>query len=918
MKKNLKGCVELFEADEAQVLLDMNQYDMIERAGMTPDLRHKKSAHMTAAWRFSERPRVSVRLGGGDLSGFRYLTFSVFAVAGMGGSFCLMFDSSADGDGKNGYEVTLPITRDGWNDYRVELPFMRAVGEPLGWDRLGSLCFDCVAGGQANKTDTVLYIDNLFVWEHFAPPLYASMPELKGAAVFSRTGNFSLVDRKRISNTPDGALAKPFERDGVLWLPMAPVAAGIAHSAVVDNRAMTLSFTYRRKKYFFSGDSNRMTVGDEQVDLGFYPAVVAGTLFFPADFVRTFFHWRQCFVDPMGLVVLSNRKNVFDSTCDTTVIWQLVADCTFLRPTAERMLADLHRRFPNPARGRLLATFDELMRLRRDAKTDAALGGYVTLLKERYGLKTEAFDATPLDGEINAEALADSAERVIAFAMLYRVTGDKQYAERTALECEALSALEDWSVGGSMSTVGQVALGMAIGYDWCHHVWSEGRKALLERAMLRNAMRPAVDAYDGKRRMWREGSVGAAVVGAGMLAIALALADIYPQTSYKLLERILRNAEPCFAAYAPDGGYPESVAAWEKSSRALSLIIAMLETACGNDYGFSSAPGFLATSYFPIHAETANGAWNYHNCTADALDTSLLFRFSRMTGDPVPAWMRRQQILSRKKSVHPFDILFYVPVDDTMTPHLPLDAAWRRAGLATMRSGWHAQATFAGLHGGRNHEPNGDLDAGSVILEMDGERFFVETGGAVSLPALTRRRAAGQNTVVIDPAAEPAPDQNPDAVVPLTEMRSSPDRAYAVVDMSSTNDAILRGKRGMLLTGKRSVAVIQDELTLAHPATVVWTVWTRAAVKLNASGRVARLTQNGKTLVCRLCGVASPARFEANASPDSSLTALTVRLENKEKLRMAVVCRILGEGESPSQKVYDVVPMSRWSETEGS
>ncbi len=916
MKKNLKGCVELFEADEAQILLDMNQYDMIERAGMTPDLRHKKSAHMTAAWRFADTSRVCVRLGGGDLTGFRFLTFSAFSVGGVGGSFSLMLDSSSEGDGKNGYEITLPIIRDGWNAYRVELPFMRAVGDPQGWDRIGSICFDCVAGGQANAADTVLYLDNLYVWETFAPPLYASIPELKGAAAFSRTGNFSIVDRKKIANTPDGAEAKPFERDGVLWLPMAPVAAGIARSAVVDNRTFTLSFTYRRKKYFFSAESDRMTVGDEEVSLGFYPAVLGGTLFFPADFVRTFFHWRQMFVDPTGLVVLSNRKNVFESGRDAALIWQLVADCTFLHPNAERILNDLHRRFPNPGRGRLLASFDELMQLRRDAKTDTALKGYVDALKTRYGVKSPIFAETPLDGEITGEALADSAERVLSFAILYRVTGDKQYAERTALECEALAALSDWSAGGSMESIGAVSFGVAVGYDWCHHVWSEGRKALIERAMLRNGMRPGIDAYDGKLRTWRAGGVSGAVINAGMLAMALGLADIYPQSARKLLDRILDNAEPGFAAYAPDGGCSESLRAWEKSCRGLTLIVAMLQTACGNDYGLSSAPGFAFTAYFPLYTETANGAWNYHNATADAVDTSLAFWFSRRTADPVPAWMRRQQLLSGKKEVHPFDILFYTPVNDAMVPSLPLDAVYRKAGLAVMRSGWDRNANFVGLHGGRNSEPNADLDAGSVLLEMDGERFFVETGGEEALPILIRRRAAGQNTLTVDPADEQAPDQNPDAIARLTEMRSAPERAYAVVDMTSTNDAILRGKRGVMLTEQRSVAVIQDELTLSHPAKVVWNAWTRAEVKLNASGRVARLTQNGKTMVCRLCGVGHPARFEAKTFENSDLTVLTVCAENKEKLRIAVVCRMLEEGKSASEKVYDVVPMSKWSEIE--
>ena len=910
MKKNLKGCVDLFAYDEPQIVVDMNQYDLIERSGMTPDLTHKKSAHMSAAWRFSEKTRVAIPVGGVDLSGYRYLTFSLFSVGGAGGSFCLMFDSSLTGEGKSGYDCTLPITKDGWNSYRVELPFLRAVGEPCGWDRVESICFDCVAGGQANASDTVLYIDHLFGWAEFAPPLYASMPELKGAAVFSKSGNFSIVDRKRIANTPDGADAKPFERDGILWLPMAPVAAGIAHAAVVDNRAFTLSFTYRRKKYAFSGNSDCMTVNGEAQALGFYPAVLGGTLFFPADFVREFFHWRQCFVDPMGLVVLSNRRNVFDSARDESVIWQLIADTVFLRPSAERILNDLHRRFPNPMRGRLLATFDELVQLRRDAKSDPALKEYVNALKMRYGTKSAAYLAEPCT---DPAQLCETAEKLIAFSMLYRVSGDKQYAERCAAECEALAAMDSWE-GASVQSVGEIAMGMAIAYDWCHHVFSEGRKAVIERGLLRNAMRPMLEYYDGKRRMWRAGGVTSAVVNAGMLAVSLALADIYPQTAYKLLDRILRNAEPCYEAFAPDGGYAVGVGAWEQSSRALALIAAMLQKGCGTDYGFGTTPGFAATAYFPIYAETARGAWNYHDMAASSVDTSLSYLFARQNQDPVPAWMRRQQLLSGQKHVHPFDILFYTPVDDRMTPHLPLDAVYRKAGLAMMRAGWTADAAFVGLHGGRNHEIGGDLDAGSILLEMGGERFFVDTGKEETLPMLLRRRAMGQNTVTVDPAAEPAPDQNPDAIVPLTEMRSVNERAYAVVDMTSVSDVLLRAKRGVLLTENRTVAVVQDEMTLAHPAEVVWSVWTRAEVKLNASGRTAMLTQNGKTLVCKLSGVGYPARFETEQTDGSDLTRITVRVSVKEKLRMAVTCSLANEDGTTAPKQYELMPISKWCE----
>ena len=139
MKKNLKSCVELPEEGVARCLLDMNHYQRYEKSGLTPDLRHNRSSHMTAAWRFDACDRPCISMGGADLSAYRYLTFSVFSALGEGGSFSIFFDSDEKGSGKNGYEETLKIRRNGWNDYRVELPTMRAVGEPEGWQRIGSL-----------------------------------------------------------------------------------------------------------------------------------------------------------------------------------------------------------------------------------------------------------------------------------------------------------------------------------------------------------------------------------------------------------------------------------------------------------------------------------------------------------------------------------------------------------------------------------------------------------------------------------------------------------------------------------------------------------------------------------------------------------------------------------------------------------
>lgn len=907
MKKNLKSCVELPEEGTSRCLLDMNHAPQrLEKTGLLPDLRHNRSAHMTAAWRFDSHERICIPMGGADLSDCRYLTFSVFSDRGEGGSFSLMFDSDEKGSGKNGYEQTFEILHNGWNDYRVELPFMRAIGEPLGWNKIGSLCFDRILGGQVNREDAILYFDNLYGWEDVAPRLYLKMPELKGAAVFAKSGKYALVDRKRILNAMDGADARPFEEKGILWLPMAPVAAGIAHTAVADNLANTLSFTYRRKKFLFEAQKRFVLVNGEKQTLSFAPVAKSGVLFFPADYVREFFRWRQIFTDPMGLVILSNRKSIFDSTRDASVIRMLIADLTFSRPVAETVVADLRRRFPNPLRGRFLASFDDLMKLRKSVKSQPALKEMTEALKAEYGKKSLAFMDEPLTHD-----LARECDLLWNFSLLYRITGEKPYCERALAEALAIAECEDWRNEGLL-VYGDLLLAMAGCYDWCHHVWTEGQKARIERALLRNGMRVGLDYYNGKSRMWRSGGAACAKVGAGMLALSLTLADIYPETALRLIDRTMRNLEDCFVSFAPDGGCAESVYAWEQQAKALVLVSAMLQKACGTDYGFSAFPGFGATAYFPIYTETGNGAWNYHNCENRFVDTSVLSFFAKVNGDADLAWMRRAQLQSGQKKPNVLDFLCDTPVKKDQTPHLALDAVYRRAGLAVMRSDWSRDANVLGLHGGSNRVAGGDLDAGNILLELGGERFFCETGGEEGLPLLLRRRAEGQNTVVIAPEDQTLPDQNPGAVASLLEMRSDAERAYAVVDMSATSDLLLRAKRGVLLTDHRSVAVIQDELTVAHPTEVVWYAWTKADVALNKSGRCAYLTQNGKTMLCRIGGVGSPAHFETEVFAESGMTRLSVRVAVKERLRLAVSCKLIEVGESRTQRFYDLVPMGQW------
>lgn len=914
MKKNMKSCVEQVYYSEPAVLLDVNDYELINASDLSPDLRHKKTAHMSAAWSFAEKTRARVLLSDPDLSAFRCLTFSVYAINGEGGSFHIRFESDAENGGDGGYCQTLPVTRNGWNDYRLELPFLYAVGQPLGWEHIRAIVLDCAVGGQANHSHTTLCFDSFYGWNDQAPKSYVRMPELKGAALFSKSSPYAVVDRRRLPIAPDAdPTVRPFESNGTLWLPMAPVAAIRAHKAVADNKAGTLSFSFRRKKYAFS-TSNRFTVNGEEEQLPFFPAERNGNLFFPADYLREFFRWRQLFTDPTGVIALSNRKGIFDSRRDAVTVQQLNTELTFADPRGEDILEDLRRKISNPDKARLFLLPEEWMNLRKSVKTDPVLKALLDQLKADFGKASVCFRSAPVCEE--AEQLTDSAVeelslRLQSFAALFRMTGDKLYAHRAYAECKATTALSDWQAEASIRRATDLGFAVAVAYDWCHTAWSEGEKALIERTVLRYAMRPGVDCYNGKGSMWRLHTAISAQINRSLTAMALAFANVYPETALRILRNSLRAALPALEAFAPDGGHSEGPAGWETATVALVQLIAMLESACGKDYGLSSFCGFAAAPRFALHMETANGAWNLHNGKETPINTAVFGWFSKKFGNTAYAWLRARDLATGQKPLNVMDLLFYAPQPaNAEPPHLPLDSVYRNAGIASFRSGWSNNDTFLALHGGSNHVHNGELDAGSFLLEMGGERFFRDTSGIETLPKMLRLRAEGQNTLVINPTKEPLPDQNPDGVAEIIEARSTEEHAYAVVDMTSTNDLILKGKRGVLLTNNRSVAVIQDELTLTEPATAVWSAYTKATV--NCIGkRTAILEQNGKTLLCKLYG-GSSAAFEAIPTEDESITRLCVRVEVKEKLKLAVACSLMTDTANRAEKLYELKPMRAW------
>jgi hypothetical protein len=287
---------------------------------------------------------------------------------------------------------------------------------------------------------------------------------------------------------------------------------------------------------------------------------------------------------------------------------------------------------------------------------------------------------------------------------------------------------------------------------------------------------------------------------------------------------------------------------------------------------------------------------------------------------------------------HILDVMWYAPAPDRAARNLPLDAAFRnpKVGVATFRSAWDdPDATFVAFKGGSNESHHGHLDLGTFVLDALGQRWAAELGAdRYSLPRYNdagddgrrwryyRTGTIGQNTLVIE-----GENQDPDAGAPLIAFESTPERAYAVADVTAGyREHARRVWRGVALLDRRDV-LVQDEVDPRSSRRKrgdddrlrwQWQMHTRADVRVLGGGGVgttARLTLDGRSLEARILsptGAAFDVQRPNPPAPQRSLdeyTKLLVRVPDARRpFRVAVLFTPAG-GETGTRRLE---PLDEW------
>jgi hypothetical protein len=576
----------------------------------------------------------------------------------------------------------------------------------------------------------------------------------------------------------------------------------------------------------------------------------------------------------------------------------------------DSILATLKKEHP-----RLIATTADFERIGREKKTDPYVKeAFEKIYESGNKILTEPVSrfATP-DG-LRLPAAGRVASRITTLAFLYRLTKEKKFAERAWQELDAASQFPNWNPKHFLD-VATMTYGFALGYDWLFDCWNDDQKRIIKSAIIEKGLSRALLAYEKlairNEGWWTDVPHNWNQVCNGGIGIgALAIADEEPALASRILKEILQRLPIAMKHFAPDGAWNEGPGYWSYATRYNVAVIAALKSALGTDFGLSSMEGFSKTGLFPVYnSSPINKSFNYADGGEGSTAAAQMFLFAREFNQPAVA-----TYLYKFKPADPLALVWYDPELVNDKEQFSPDIYFREAEVVTMRSRWNdSLATFVACKAGSNRANHSHLDLGSFVLDALGERWILDLGADnYNIPAYFnsgahgrrwtyyRTRAEGHNTLVIDPGN--GPDQDPLASAKVTDFKSKPEEAYAVMDITPAYAANASSvKRGIALTDHRRSVVVSDEIINKNPAAVYWFAHTRAAITLSRNKKSAVLSQHGKKYIATIVAPAnavftvmearplpgSPQPTENN--PNKGVQKLSIQLGPTAKTNIIVV-----------------------------
>lgn len=517
---------------------------------------------------------------------------------------------------------------------------------------------------------------------------------------------------------------------------------------------------------------------------------------------------------------------------------------------------------------------------------------------------------------------------ISTLAGLYRLDGDRRKAERARQELLTIAAFKDWHPPHFLD-VAEMTNAAAIGYDWLYDYLSPQDRATIRGAIVENGIKAGREAYAQKAWWTKTEFNWNQVCNGGLTAGALAVADEEPALARELIDETRASIPIAMASYAPDGGWAEGPGYWNYATDYTVYFLSAVETALGTDFGLKQSLGFAEAGLFRIQTIGPRGLdFNYADAEPHAGTAPEMFWLAHEFHRPVYAQDERL-----RAGTHPniFHLLWSGQLagelaaqtgdfgTDTLIRQLPRDALYRNVNVAVFRSAWQdPKAFYVAFKGGDNKANHSHLDLGTFVLDAFGERWALDLGpDDYNLPGYFgkqrftyyRLQTRGHNTLTLN-----GENQVATAMAPIVAFNSSPERAFAVADLTQGYaPKVDWALRGIAMLNRNSV-LIQDEVSTPRKIEMLWNFHTRAKIELH--GNTAELALNNQQLEVRILSPRG-AKFAVIPSdpppPEAQqpdVSDLTIRWHGAGHVRLAVYIAESGQTLAPK-----VEPLEMWMTT---
>lgn len=616
---------------------------------------------------------------------------------------------------------------------------------------------------------------------------------------------------------------------------------------------------------------------------------------------------KYVFIIPIILILLFTSLFLHFNRDEKKTISEKSEKLILQNPNSDEILADLKKASPNNEHPRLMANGEDVKKIRESLKTDYYVKKwYDELLKKGNELLNSPLVLYNKSDGIRLLPISRTVlDRVITLSLLYNLNGNTQYAERAWKELETVSIdskFPDWNPSHFLDTA-EMATAVAIGYDWLYEYLDTNQKNTLQNALVNKAFLPALKVYNNTvnqeniSTFWRDDQDNWNIVcNSGLILAALAIADESPeleQKSGEILQNAIKSIKNSLNTYALGQGTQEGPSYWGYSTIYIAYSLSSMDTALGTDYDLSKYKGLAETGYYPLYISGKSGIFN-NGDAEEANFSSLpqLFWFSNK-------YNKADIAFAAYDKFSPMNIIWYRKHNkDEKNIQIPLDKYFKdiETGIVTMRGSCEDPNTmFVGIHAGDNQANHGDLDIGTFVLDALGERWASELGADnYNLPgyfgdnrwSYYRKRAEGQNTLVINPTEEP--DQNIEAQGEIEQFTSNNKEAHVTIDMTDAYKEANLVQRKLSFVDNRRQIKIEDKIEMQSTSEIYWFMHTRANIILSHNKKNAVLIQNGKILYINLNSPSTATFSIMEATPLQSSPSIDNQHNNEGYRKLAI------------------------------